>query len=76
MLPDAVHFHPYNLLAGLIFSGVGWGALRFGRSLERWKPVAIGLALMLYPYFCLGNPWLLWGIGTGLLVLLGLHHDE
>lgn len=70
-----LNFNPYNLLAGLVFGAIGWGAWRFGRALERWKPVAIGVALMIYPYF-VGNPWLLWGIGIGLVVLLGFHHDE
>ena len=53
---------------------IGWGAFRFGRKLERWKPVAIGLALMIYPYF-FTNSWLLWGTGIALLVTLGFHHD-
>lgn len=30
---------------------------------------------MLYPYF-IGNRYLLWGIGLGLLVLLWFYHDE
>jgi ACR3 family arsenite efflux pump ArsB len=51
------------------------GAWRYGRSLERWKPVAIGLALMIYPYF-ISIPWLLWSVGVGLLVLLWFQHDE
>ncbi len=68
-------FHPYNLLGGLVFSLIGFGAWRYGRSLDRWKPVAIGLALMIYPYFT-RNPWLTWGIGTSLLILLWFHHDE
>lgn len=68
-------FNGYNLLAGLIFGTIGWGALSYGRKLELWKPVAIGLALMIYPYF-FSNPWLMWGIGVALLVTLWFHHDE
>jgi len=37
--------------------------------------VAIGLVLMVYPYF-IYNSWLLWGIGVGLLVLLWFQHHE
>jgi hypothetical protein len=70
-----LNFDPYNILAGLIFGTIGWGAWRYGRSLERWKPVAIGLALMIYPYF-IAIPWLLWSVGLGLLVLLYFQHDE
>lgn len=68
-------FNAYNLLAGLIFGAIGWGAYRYGRRLERWKPVAIGLVLMLYPYF-VTNPWLMWFAGVALLVLLWFHHGE
>ncbi len=66
---------PYNLLAGFVFGTIGWGALRYGRRLELWQPVSIGLALMIYPYFFTNN-WLLFGIGVGLLVLLYFHHDQ
>lgn len=69
-----MEFSPYNLLAGFIFGTIGWGAYLFGRRLERWKPVTIGLALMIYPYF-LTNRWLLWGTGVALLVTLWYHHD-
>ena len=68
-------FSPYNLLAGFIFGTIGWGAFSYGRKLELWQPKSIGLGLMLYPYF-IGNRYLLWGIGAGLLVLLWFYHDE
>lgn len=74
-LPLQGMFQPYNLLAGFIFGTIGWGALRYGRSLELWKPCVIGVVLMVYPYF-FSNPWLLWGTGIGLLILLWFHHDE
>lgn len=68
-------FNGYNILAGLIFGTIGWGAFSYGRKLELWKPIAIGLTLMTYPYF-FSNPWLMWGVGVGLLVLLWFHHGE
>ncbi len=70
-----LNFEPYNLLAGFIFGMVGLGAWRYGRALDRWKPVAIGLALMLYPYFT-PRAWQTWTIGVALVVLLWFHHDE
>ncbi len=66
---------PYNILAGFIFGTIGWGALTYGRRLDLWKPKAIGLALMIYPYF-FTNAWLLWGIGVSLLVTLWFQHDQ
>lgn len=68
-------FDPYNILAGLVFGTLGWGAYRYGKRLELWKPRVIGGLLMVYPYL-ITNIWLLWGTGVGLLVLLWFHHDE
>ena len=66
---------PYNILAGFIFGTLGWGVLSYGRKLDLWQPKAIGLSLMIYPYFFTNN-WLLWGIGVALLVVLWFHHDQ
>ncbi|QJE98632.1 hypothetical protein [Luteolibacter luteus] len=68
-------FNGYTILAGFVFGTIGWGAFSYGRKLELWKPIAIGLALMIYPYF-FSNPWLLWGVGVALLVTLWFHHGE
>jgi len=65
----------YVLLAGLIFSAIGMGAWGYGKKLELWKPKAIGVAMMLYPYF-IYNRIAVWAIGVGLCVLLWFHHDE
>ena len=69
-----MNFSPYGLLASFVFSTLGLGSFSYGRKLDLWKPRAIGVALMVYPYF-IGNVWLLWGIGSGLMVLLWFHHD-
>jgi hypothetical protein len=66
---------PYNLLAGFIFGTLGSGAFMYGRRLDLWQPRAIGVLLMVYPYF-FTNAWLLWGIGIGLLVALWFYHHE
>ncbi len=68
-------FNPYNILGGLVFGTLGWGAFRYGKSLELWQPRVIGLALMFYPYFC-PNPYALWIVGAGLLVTLYFFHSE
>ena len=63
------------LLGGFIFSMIGLGAMRYGKNLGLWKPVAIGIALMVYPYF-IYNRFLVWAIGIGLCTLLWFQHDE
>lgn len=68
-------FHPYNLLAGIIFGGIGFGALAYGKKLSLWQPVVIGIAMMVYPYF-ITNVLLNWLIGVALCVLLWFYHDE
>ena len=67
--------NPYNLLAGLVFGTIGLASYRYGKTLELWQPRAIGVALMVYPYF-IGNKWLLWLIGVALLVVLWFYHHE
>jgi len=70
-----LNFNPYNLLAGLVFGTIGWGAWSYGKKLELWQPRAIGVAMMVYPYL-FSNAWLLWGVGVGLMVLLWFYHSE
>jgi len=69
-----LNFNPYNILAGIVFGTIGWGAFSYGKKLDLWQPRAIGVGLMVYPYF-FSNAWLLWGVGVGLLVMLWFHHD-
>lgn len=70
-----ISLEPYNLLAGLIFGMIGWGAFAYGRRLDLWQPRAIGAALMAYPYF-VSHPILIWVVGVALLVLLWFKHYE
>ena len=68
-------FHPYNLLAGILFGGIGFGAFAYGKRLELWQPIAIGIVMMSYSMF-VTNIWLNWSIGAALCVLLWFFHDE
>jgi len=69
-------FNGYNILASLLFGGIGMGAFYYGKKLELWQPIVLGLALMLYPWFVGGRIWLMWGVGLLLTVLLWFFHDE
>ncbi|MEI8037629.1 MAG: hypothetical protein WCJ14_04490 [Verrucomicrobiota bacterium] len=70
-----LNFNPYNILAGLVFGTIGWGAFSYGKRLDLWQPRAIGVAMMVYPYL-ISNAWLLWGAGFGLMVVLWFFHHE
>ena len=52
-----------NLLAGLIFGSIGFVGFVYGKRMTLWKPMFLGLALMIYPYF-VGNTIALFVIGT------------
>jgi hypothetical protein len=40
-----------NLLAGLLFSSIGFVGFIYGKRMSLWKPMFLGIALMAYPYF-------------------------
>ena len=52
-----------NLIGGLIFGSIGFVAFIYGKRMNVWKPMFLGLALMAYPYF-IENDILLFGIGV------------
>ena len=39
-----------NLLAGLLFSSIGFVGFIYGKRMSLWKPMFLGIALMAYPY--------------------------
>ena len=40
-----------NIIAWVIFGGVGFIAFVYGKKMSSWRPMVIGIALMAYPYF-------------------------
>ena len=58
-----------NLMAGLVFGSIGFVAFIYGKRMHIWKPMFVGIALMVYPYFVENTTWLFaTGIfGTALL---------
>jgi len=63
---------PAALFASLMFGVIGFAAFRYGKKQAAWPPMAIGIALMVYPYF-VSQTWLIYLIGCvlcgGLFVL-------
>ena len=39
-----------SLIGSLIFGAIGFSAFIYGKKQSSWKPMAIGIALMVYPY--------------------------
>ena len=65
---------PAALFGLIIFGVVGLAAFLYGKKSALWKPTAIGLALMIYPYF-VSETWILYAIGGVLCLALMLWRD-
>ena len=63
-----------NLIGSFIFGVIGWYAFNYGRKEKSYKPLVIGLVLMVYPYF-VPNTILLYVIGVGISSLLYFWRD-
>jgi hypothetical protein len=65
-------FSAANLIGGLVFGSIGFIAFIYGKRMNLWKPMLLGLALMVYPYF-ISDDVMMIAIGaigtTGLFVL-------
>ena len=65
---------PAVLFASVLFGAIGLGAFLYGKKSLRWKPMGVGVALMVYPYF-ISQTWLLYFIGCALCAGLFLFRD-
>lgn len=77
VMPPSVampNFTAAALVANLLFSSVGFVALAYGKKMQAWKTMFIGLLLMAYTYFVSGA-LLLFGIGAVLTVALFVFRD-
>ena len=45
------NFSAANLIGGLVFGSIGFVAFIYGKRMNLWKPMLLGIALMVYPYF-------------------------
>jgi len=48
-------FTPINMVAYIIFGMIGFAAFIYGKKNASWRPMLIGLALTVYPYFLSGT---------------------
>jgi len=54
-----------QLWLGILFSGIGFVAFQYGRKMELFVPMLLGITLMVYPWFVTSTLWLV-VVGTGL----------
>ncbi len=65
---------PAALFGSLLFGAIGLGAFMYGKKMVLYKPMIIGFALMVYPYFVPEN-WLMYIIGGVLCLGLYVYRD-
>ena len=56
------NFSTANLIGGLVFGSIGFVAFAYGKRMNLWKLMFLGLALMVYPYF-VSSDVILWAAG-------------
>ena len=62
-------FNWFNIFGGIIFSIIGWYAFWYGKKEKSWRPMVIGISLMVYPYF-VTNTFLAFAVGIALTAAL------
>lgn len=63
-----------TLLGGLVFGGIGFVAFVYGKRQMDVRRMALGAALMVFPYF-IANAWLLFAVGAALTAAAFLWRD-
>lgn len=51
MLDGIFNMSGTNLVGNLLFSSIGFVGFVYGKKTTQWKPMFLGLALMIVPYF-------------------------
>ena len=46
-----LNFSAANLIGGFVFGSIGFVAFIYGKRMNLWKPMLLGIGLMVYPYF-------------------------
>jgi len=65
---------PANLFGSLAFGVIGAGAFMYGKKTAGLRAMAIGVALMVFPYF-IDPTWLLYTVGAALTAALFVFRD-
>jgi len=73
-LPSFPSFSIAGIIANVLFSAVGFVAFTYGKKMQIWRPMLIGIALMAYTYF-VQSEVLLYGIGSALTAVLFVFRD-
>ena len=63
-----------NLIGGFLFGSIGFVAFVYGKRMQLWKMMLVGLALMIFPYFVENMP-ILYGIGSAGTIALFFLRD-
>jgi hypothetical protein len=68
-LPQINNFSMAKISAYIIFGAIGFAAFVYGKKKAAWRPMVMGIALMIYPYLLSGTP-ALYLIGLALTAAL------
>lgn len=60
-----MNFTTSYLLGTILFSSIGMGAFIYGKKQQLWKPLVLGIVLMVYPY-AVNETWMLYALGSAL----------
>ena len=69
-----MNFSFSSIFAGIVFGAIGLAAFIYGKKQVSFKPMVIGIILMVYPYFVSHEIWV-WVIGTVLTFSLFIFRD-
>ena len=72
--PAFVFSNPAALFASFLFGAIGLAGFIYGKKMVLWKPMAIGAALMTYPYF-VAETWVIYAIGCALCLGLFIFRE-
>lgn len=63
-----------SIVGNLLFSSIGFVAFAYGKKTQRFRVMAMGGVLMVFPYFVSGAA-MMWLVGAGLTAALYYYRD-